>query len=325
MRRRDIVVGLSALGCPLPGRAQQPAVPVIGFLNSASPAAFAQFVQAFREGLGQAGFVEGQNVRIEYRWAYGKYDQLAALATELVGQQVDVIAATGGDISAQAAKLAAPTLPVVFSISGDPVRTGLVASLNRPGGNITGRTNFGSEVTPKRLQLLRDLIPTATHVGVLTNPSYPVTDFEVKEIQAIAPGMGLQVTALNASNEEEINAAFSATAQAPIHALLIQNDPYFLNQSRQIVALAARHAVPTMFHRREVVLLGGLISYGSSLADAYRDVGVYTGRILNGERPTELPVLQPTKFELVINLKTANALGIMIPPTLLARADEVVE
>jgi putative ABC transport system substrate-binding protein len=297
----------------------------LGFLNSASPDAFAIFVNAFREGLRQAGFIEGQNVRIEYRWAFGQYNQLSALANDLVSRQVNVIAATGGDISAQAAKAATTTIPIVFSISGDPLKTGLVLSLRRPGANLTGWTNFGSQVTPKRLQLLHELLPTADHVAFLVNPNYPVTTSDLEEMKAAASVMGLRVAVLNASSENDLDDAFAALAREKSKALLVQNEPYFNNRRDQIVGLAARYAIPAIYHRRELVLAGGLLSYGSPLTDAYHQVGIYTGRILKGEKPADLPVQQPTKLELVINLRTAKALGLEIPPTLLARADEVIE
>jgi putative ABC transport system substrate-binding protein len=297
----------------------------LGFLNSASPDAFAIFVNAFREGLRQAGFIEGQNVRIEYRWAFGQYNQLSALANDLVSRQVNVIAATGGDISAQAAKAATTTIPIVFSISGDPLKTGLVLSLRRPGANLTGWTNFGSQVTPKRLQLLHELLPTADHVAFLVNPNYPVTTSDLEEMKAAASAMGLRVAVLNASSENDLDDAFAALAREKSKALLVQNEPYFNNRRDQIVGLAARYAIPAIYHRRELVLAGGLLSYGSPLTDAYHQVGIYTGRILKGEKPADLPVQQPTKLELVINLRTAKALGLEIPPTLLARADEVIE
>jgi putative ABC transport system substrate-binding protein len=327
MRRRAFIL----LGCgaaamrPLAVLSQQNSTPVIGFLNSASPGAFAPFVGAFKDSLKQAGFVEGQNVRIEYRWAYGKYDQLEELAKELTLKGVTVIAATGGDASAAAAKLATEAIPVVFSISGDPVQTGLVASLHRPGGNLTGRTNFGSEITLKRLQLLRELLPGLRHAAVLVNPEYPLTKHELREIETHAPEIGVRVSRLNARTQNELEAAFASLPSLRAEALLVQNEPYFLNQRTQIVALAARYATPTMYHRREIAQVGGLISYGSSLLEAYQQVGVYVARILKGERPSDLPVLQPTTLELVINLRTARELGVPIPPTLLARADEVIE
>jgi putative tryptophan/tyrosine transport system substrate-binding protein len=327
VRRRELIalLGGAAAAWPVAASGQQPAMPVIGFLHSASPDAFAIFVNAFREGLRQAGFIEGQNVRIEYRWAFGQYNQLSALANDLVSRQVNVIAATGGDISAQAAKAATTTIPIVFSISGDPLKTGLVLSLRRPGANLTGWTNFGSQVTPKRLQLLHELLPTADHVAFLVNPNYPVTTSDLEEMKAAASAMGLRVAVLNASSENDLDDAFAALAREKSKALLVQNEPYFNNRRDQIVGLAARYAIPAIYHRRELVLAGGLLSYGSPLTDAYHQVGIYTGRILKGEKPADLPVQQPTKLELVINLRTAKALGLEIPPTLLARADEVIE
>jgi putative ABC transport system substrate-binding protein len=325
--RREFItlLGGAAVSWPVAAGAQQQPTPIVGFLNSASPDVFAPFVNAFRDGLKEAGFVEGQNVRIEYRWAYGQYDRLRALATDLVNRPVHLIAATGGDISAQAAKAATSTVPIVFSISGDPLKIGLVASLSRPGGNLTGWANFGSEVTPKRLQLLHELVPPADHVAFLVNPHYPATKFDLEEMKAATQAMGLKLNVLSASTENDLAAAFAELAHERIKALLVQNEPYLFNRSDQIVALAARHAVPAIYHRREIVLAGGLVSYGSLLTDAYHHVGIYTGRILKGEKPAVLPVQQPTKFELVINLKTARALGLEIPPTLLARADEVIE
>jgi putative tryptophan/tyrosine transport system substrate-binding protein len=324
-RREFITVLGGAAAWPLAAQGQQAAMPVIGFLNSASPDAFALFVNAFREGLKQVGFVEGQNVKIEYRWALGKYDQLSALAADLAGRQVNVIAATGGDISAQAAKAATTTIPIVFSISGDPLKTGLVVSLNRPGGNLTGWTNFGSQITPKRLQLLHELLPTADHVAFLVNPNYPVTISDLEDMKAAALDMALKASTFNASSENDLDAAFIAMVNEQTKALIVQNEPYFNDRRDQIVGLAARYAIPAIYHRREVVLAGGLISYGSPLTDAYHQVGMYTGRILKGEKPADLPVQQPTKLELAINLRTAQTLGLDVPPSLLARADEVIE
>ena len=309
---------------PLAARAQQPGLPDIGFLHVASPGAFPHLLAGFREGLKDTGVIEGQNARIEFRWAEGRYDRLPALAAELVRQRVSVLVAVGGEDSALAAKAATTSIPIVFLVARDPALTGLVASLNRPGGNATGVNLYGAELGAKRLGLLHDLIPTASVIGLLLNPSYLTADAEVREVEAAARRIGCEILLLKASSDREIDAAFAAM-RTRIRALLVGTDPFFNSRRGHIVALAAQEAVPAMFDQREFAAAGGLISYGTSLADAYRQVGVYAGRILRGEKPSELPVLQPTKFDLVINLKTATALGLTIPPTLLSTADEVIE
>jgi putative ABC transport system substrate-binding protein len=325
MRRREFItlVGTAA-AWPFAARSQQTAVPVIGFLSTLSPSNMATNVMnEFRQGLKETGFVEDQNVKIEYRWAEGHYDRLPALAAELVHRQVAVIAATGGEPSPQVVKAATQTIPIVFMANGDPVAAGLVASLNRPGGNLTGVTIFGMMATGKRLELLRQLMPKAGTIAYLMNPNNP--NSELDNVQSAARSLGQQILVLNADSGREIDVAFATIAQQRVAALLVASDPLFFDRRDQLIALTARQAIPAIYYLRAFSQAGGLLSYGNNLTDMYRQVGTYTGRILNGERPADLPVLQSTKFELVINRKTAKALGLEIPPTLIAIADEVIE
>jgi putative ABC transport system substrate-binding protein len=327
MRRRQFItfLGGAAAAWPLAARAQQPAMPVIGFLSSRSPGEAARHVAGFRTGLAQAPYVEGQNVSIEYRWAEGRYEQLPALAAELVRRQVAVIVATGGEPSALAAKAATQTIPIVFTSGGDPVKVGLVASLNRPDSNATGVIVLLAAMEGKRLGLLREMVPNAALIGVLLNPAMPTFDDQVSDVQAAAGSVGQQLHILRASNDSEIDAAFAKAAELRTDGLLVAADPFLSSQREQLVALAVRYAIPAIYEWRDFVEAGGLMSYGTNLTDAYRLVGVYTGRILKGDKPADLPVQQSTKFEFVINLKTAKALGIEVPPGLSARADEVIE
>jgi putative ABC transport system substrate-binding protein len=324
--RRDFItlLGGSAVAWPLGASAQQAAMSVVGFLSTLSPSNMAANVlNEFRQGLKEAGFVEGQNVKIEYRWAEGHYDRLPALAADLVRRQVVVIAATGGEPSPQVVKAATQTIPIVFMANGDPVEAGLVASLNRPGGNLTGVTIFGMMAAGKRLELLRQLMPKAGMIGYLMNPNNP--NRELDNVQAAARSLGQQILVLNADGGPEIDTAFATIAQQRVAALLVASDPLFFDRRDQLITLAARQAIPAIYYLRAFCQAGGLASYGNNLADMYRQVGTYAGRILNGERPADLPVMQSTKFELVVNLKTAKALGLTIPPRLLALADEVIE
>jgi putative tryptophan/tyrosine transport system substrate-binding protein len=309
---------------PLAARAQQPAMPVIGFLNSASSGPSAHLVAAFREGLNEVGYVEDRNVTIEYRWAEGQIDRLPALAAELVQRQVAVIVTSGGDVSARAAKAATSSIPIVSTIGGDPVKEGLVASFNRPGGNLTGATLFAYSAA-KRLELLHELIPKAVTIMALFDPSDPVVVLDRESLQAASQTLGLHLRFANAGTVNELEVAFETIDRDRPDGLFVGANPFFNRRFDQLVGLAARHTIPTICAFREFPAAGGLISYGTRLADTYRQVGIYTGRIIKGESPADLPVVQPTKFELVINLKTAKSLGIEVPPTLLATADEVIE
>jgi putative ABC transport system substrate-binding protein len=325
VKRRNFITLLGgAAAWPLAARGQQPTMPVIGFLSSRSPADTVNELAAFRRGLADSGYVEGQTVAVEYKWARGQYGRLPAMAAELVARPVAVLVATGGDPAALAAKTATSNIPIVFSM-GDAVKRGLVASLSRPGGNATGMSIFAYDLEAKRLGLLHELVPRAATLGVLLNPNFPPVQEQLDQVQEVARATSLQIHVLRASIDREIDTAFDSIAQLHIAALSVMTDPFFDTRRDKIIALAARYAVPTMYQFREYAMAGGLISYGIDLPDVYRQVGAYTGHILKGAKPADLPVQQPTKFELVINLKTAKALGLEIPPTLLARADEVID
>jgi putative tryptophan/tyrosine transport system substrate-binding protein len=305
-------------------RAQQKAMTVVGFLQSGSPGPYAPYMDAFRQGLSENGYVEGQNVTIEYRWAEGSYDRLAALAADLVGRKVDVIVTMGGLSSALAAKNATSTIPIVFS-AADPVGAGLVASLTRPGGNLTGFSIMATELMPKGLELISELVPQAGVIALLVNPNNPGTEAIIRYVQEAARVKGLQLAVLKAGTESEIDVAFLTLLQLHAGGLVVGVDPFFNSRREQLVALASRHAVPVVYYWREFAADGGLISYGPSLAAGYSQAGIYVGKILDGAKPADLPVQQPTTFELVVNLKTAKALGLTVPPSILARADEVIE
>ena len=326
LKRREFItlLGGAAAAWPLAARAQQSAMPVIGFLHPASPDTYTDRLRAFRQGLKEVGFVEGENVAIEYRWAENQFDRLPALATELVRRPVAVIVTTGGPVPALAAKSASPTVPIIFAVH--PVRLGLVASLARPGGNATGINFFSDELTAKRLELLRELVPAATRVAVLVNPANAAaTPTMLPNVEAAARAMGLQIQVVNANTSGEIDAAFATLTRVRPDALFVTGGPFLLSRRVQLALLAARHAVPASYGSREYVEFGGLMSYGTSLTDVLRQVGVYAGRILKGAKPADLPVMQAVKFELVINQLAARAIDLTVPPTLLARADEVIE
>jgi ABC-type uncharacterized transport system substrate-binding protein len=326
MRRREFITlaGGAAIAWPLAARAQQPAMPVIGFLNSGLPAGYAPFAAAFRQGLNEAGFTEGQNVVIEYRWAEGQYDRLPALTADLIRRQVTVIAATSTP-AALAAKAATSAIPIVFTVAIDPVAAGLVVSFNRPGGNVTGVSNYLSDLGTKRLELLHDLVPNTNVIGMLVNPTYPDAESQWKDVKEAAGVFGKQVHVVNASSEGDFARVFTSLVQVKAGALLVGTDTFFLSRRDQLVLLAARHAIPTMYFLREFVLAGGLVSYAPNLHHGYRQAGIYCGRILKGSKPSDLPVVQPTKFDLVINRNTAKVLDLEIPSKLLALADEVIE
>src|SRR5262249_51105034 len=326
MRRREFIalLGSGVAGWPLAVRAQQPAMPVVGFLGAGSPGPFAPQVAVFRQGLAEAGYVEGRNVAIEYHWAEGQYDQLPTLAAELVRRQVSVIVAFPIP-AAVAAKAATTAIPIVFNVAGDPIKLGLVAGLAQPGGNATGVNSFLAELGAKQLGLLRELLPTATRVGLLVNPTNENVEGVTKDVVAAAGTLQVQIDVVRASDSREIEAAFATLVRNKVNALLIGSDVFFSSRRVQLATLTARHAIPAVWNVREFAEVGGLMSYGTNLADNYRLVGTYAGRILKGAKPADLPVVQPTKFEFVINLATAMALSIEVPPTLLARADEVIE
>jgi len=325
-RREFIALVGGAAAWPLVAHAQQSAMPVIGLLGTISPDRWASRLRAFRQGLSETGYVEGRNVGIEYRWAEGQIDRLPALAADLVRRQVRVIATPESTPAAFAAKAATTTIPIVFSVGVDPVAVGLVASLNRPGGNLTGVTNLNAEILPKRLELMHELVPTATTIALLVNPSNPlVAETESRDAQTAARTLGLQLHVLHASTDRDFDTVFASLAQMRAVALVINTDVFFNSRSEQLAALALRHTVPAIFQYREFVASGGLMSYGTSSTDVFRQVGIYTSRLLRGESPADLPVQQVTKIELIINLKTARTLGLTVPLSLLGRADEVIE
>ena len=327
MRRREFITlfGGAAATWPLTARAQQSAMPVIGYLGPESPAVFASRVRAFRQGLGETGYAEGRNVAIEFRWAEGQHNRLSALAADLIGRQVAVIVAPGGAPGALAAKSATATIPIVFEMGADPIAIGLVGNLNRPGGNLTGVSSLNVQVTPKRLEILHEAVPTAAEVAVLVNPTSPTADSQLRNLQAAARALGLQLHVLHASAERDFDTVFATFLQLRAGGLVVSSDGFFATHSEQLAALTIRHAVPAIHQSRDFTIAGGLMSYAGSFAESHRQAGVYTGRILKGERPADLPVQQVTKVELSINLKTAKALGITFPLTLLGRADEVIE
>jgi len=327
MRRREFIMLLGgAAAWPLAARAQRPAMPVIGFLNIGSPETWANYVSGFKQGLSQVGYVEGTNVTIEYRWARGQYDRLPALATDLVDRKVQLIAANGGSRSALAARAATRTIPIVFTFGdGDPVKHGLVASMNQPGGNATGVTMIAGMLEPKRLELLREVVPKASVIHILVNPSNAGVAQDIPEVAAVARSLGLGFEVIPAGTADEIDAAFATLAQQRAQALMVANDGFLTIRAAQIAALAIRQGIPTVFPWREQAAAGGLVSYGTNIREAYRLSGIYVGQVLKGTKPSDLPVLQPTKFELVVNLTTAKVLGIDVPMSVLIRADEVIE
>jgi putative ABC transport system substrate-binding protein len=324
-RRQFITLLASAAAWPLAARAQQSAMPVVGFLSSGQPQVFARMIDAFRQGLSETGYAVGQNVAFEHRAAGSDYDRFNAMANDLVRQQVAVIFASGGTVAALAAKNATSTIPIVFYMGGDPIRQDLVASLNRPGGNLTGLAWLGVDLGAKRLELLRELVPTSARIAILANPNNPDSQFEVRDVQEAAHILGLQIQVVTAGSDADFDSVFATLVKQQTGSLIVATDAYFSGRRGRIVALATRHAVPTMYDRRDFADAGGLITYGHERATAYRQLWIYTGRILKGAKPADLPVLQPTKFELVINLNAAKALGLDVPDKLLALADEVIE
>ena len=326
MRRRAFItlLGGAAVAWPLAAGAQQPAMPVIGYLSARSPEDTTHLVEAFRRGLKETGFFDGQNVTVEYRWALGQYDRLPAMAAEFARRPVAIIVATGGDPAALAAKAASSTMPIVF-VTGDPVKAGLVASYSRPGGNATGINLLTTTMEPKRVGILHDLMPQASTIAVLVDPRFPTAGMQSRDIEEAAHAIGIQTEVFHASTDSEINAAFQSIAQRRLPALLVAGAPFFDTRRGNLIALTAQHKLPTIYQFREYAVDGGLMSYGVSITDAYRQVGAYVGRILKGEKPADIPVELPTKFDLVVNLVTAKVLGLDIPPSLLARADEVIE
>jgi putative tryptophan/tyrosine transport system substrate-binding protein len=327
VKRRDFItlLGGAAAAWPLVGRAQQQPIPVIGLIDSTAPEAHPNLLRSFRQGLSETGYVEGRNVMIEYRWSDGQYDRTPQLAADLVRRQVTVIATIDGSASALAAKAATSTIPVVFRIGADPVALGLVTSLNRPGSNVTGVTSLTVEVGPKRLEVLHELVPAATVMALLINPSTPFAETLSRDAQAAARTLGLQLRVLQATTDRELNSVLADLRQLQVGGLVIGSDVFFNSRSEQLAALTVRHAMPAVYQYRPFVAAGGLMSYGGSLEDSYRLAGIYTGRVIKGEKPGDLPVQQSTKVEMFLNLKTANALGVTVPLSLLGRADEVIE
>jgi putative ABC transport system substrate-binding protein len=327
MQRREFItlLGWAAAAWPLAARAQQPTMPVLGFLSANSADASPQFTAAFLEGLSATGFVDGKNVTIEYRWADAHLERVPALTLDLIRRRVIVLFTSGGDVPILVAKGATTTIPIVFITASDPVSLGFVASLNRPGGNVTGVTSIAGELGPKRVELVRELLPKAAVVGLVLNPNIPNAELDAAEMQAAARGLGLQTHVMRATSDQEIEAAFAKLIELKIDALLVIPDPSFQSRRDLFARLAARYAVPTIYYSREYVATGGLVSYGASFTGTFRQAGNYVGRVLRGAKPADLPVWQPTKFELAVNLKTAKALGLNVPPGLLTRADEVIE
>ena len=325
MRRREFITLIGGIATwPLAARAQQPAMPVVGFMNSQSPVTYGHLAAAFRRGLSQVGFIEGRNVVVEYRWAEGHYERLRELAADLVRRRVAVLVATGGEPTSLAAKAATSTIPIIFAIGGDPIKGGFVDSLSRPSGNMTGLTQFTAPLEGKRLGLLHELVPDAA-IATLINPNFLPAEEQTRDLKSAAAGGGIRIISLTSSGEGDFEPAFAAMVKEGARAVLVASDPYFNSRREQLVALAQKYKLPAIYEFREFAAAGGLMSYGASLADGYRQVGIYAGEILKGKKQSDLPVLQPTRYELVINLKTANALGLEIPAKLLTLADEVIE
>jgi putative ABC transport system substrate-binding protein len=326
IKRRAFIAALAgAAAWPVVARGQQPALPVIGYLGAQSPATFASRLDAFRQGLGESGYVDGKNVMIEFRWAQGQHDRLPALAADLVARQVAVIVAPGGAPAALAAKSATTAIPIVFEMGADPIAMGLVSSLSRPGGNITGVSSLSVEVTPKRLEILHELVPTATVFAALVNPTSPTAESQTRNLEAAARLLRVQLHVLHASTEPDVDAAFATLSRLRASGLVVASDTFFAFHSEQLAALTARHAMPAIQQSRDFSVAGGLASYGGNFLESHRQTGIYAGRIIRGDKPADLPVQQVTKLEMVLNLKTANGLGLTVPPALLARADEVIE